>query len=163
MEQRQADYTRYNAGNVSESQPISGVEIAPNIILQDEAMRFQYSRSSGPGGQNVNKVNTRAELWISMNSLAVLPPYAQTRLRSIAGKRITKDDELHLVAQIERTQEGNRSALLEKLREMIHQALAAPKPRRATKPSKGSRRRRVEAKKRRSEIKSHRRGAGDWE
>jgi len=148
---------------VSDSSPSSGIEIAPNLVLPEDALHFQYSRSSGPGGQNVNKVNTRAELWIAIGSLAILPPYALTRLRSIAGKRITREDELHLVAQIERTQEGNRTALLDKLRELIGEALAAPKPRRSTKPSKGSRRRRVEAKKRRSEIKSHRRGAGDWE
>jgi len=148
---------------VSDSSPSSGIEIAPNLVLPEDALHFQYSRSSGPGGQNVNKVNTRAELWIAIRSLAILPPYALTRLRSIAGKRITREDELHLVAQIERTQEGNRTALLDKLRELIREALAAPKPRRSTKPSKGSRRRRVEAKKRRSEIKSHRRGAGDWE
>jgi len=148
---------------VSDSSPSSGIEIAPNLVLPEDALHFQYSRSSGPGGQNVNKVNTRAELWIAIRSLAILPPYALTRLRSIAGKRITREDELHLVAQIERTQEGNRTALLDKLRELIGEALAAPKPRRSTKPSKGSRRRRVEAKKRRSEIKSHRRGAGDWE
>lgn len=147
---------------MSESQPTSGLEIAPNIVLPDEAVRFAYSRSSGPGGQNVNKVNTRAELWIGMRAFEVLPQYAIVRLRAIAGKRITKEGELHLVAQIERTQEGNRTALIEKLRELVREALAAPKPRRKTKPSKAAKRRRVDAKKHRGEIKSGRRG-GNWE
>lgn len=155
------DYNRYNHRVVSESTPTSGIEIAPNYVLPEEAVRFAYSRSSGPGGQNVNKVNTRAELWISMASLAILPTYAVVRLRSIAGKRITKDNELHLVAQVERTQEGNRTALLDKLRELVREALAAPKPRRVTKPSKAAKRRRVEAKRHRGEIKSGRRG--EWE
>lgn len=130
-------------------------------MLPEDAVCFQYSRSSGPGGQNVNKVNTRAELWLPIESLWQLPYYALTRLRSIAGKRITKDDELHLVAQVERTQEGNRTALLEKLRELIRDALTAPKPRRKTKPSKASRRRRVEGKRLRSEIKTNRREVRD--
>jgi ribosome-associated protein len=146
---------------VSESSPSSGIEIAPGYVLPEEAVRFAYSRSSGPGGQNVNKVNTRVEAWISLRALEILPAYAVVRLRSIAGRRITKDDELHLVAQVERTQEGNRSALIEKLRELIQQALTAPRPRRATKPSKASKRRRVEGKRHRGEIKSNRRGGWD--
>lgn len=109
----------------------------------------------------MNKVNTRAELWLSLAALDAMPYYAVTRLRSIAGKRITKDDELHLVAQIERTQEGNRTALFEKLRELIQDAMTAPKPRRVTKPSKGAKRRRVEAKRQRAEVKTNRREVRD--
>lgn len=124
--------------------------------MPEEAIRIQYSRSSGPGGQNVNKLNTRAELWISVSSLWMLPDHILLRLRSLAGRRITKEDEIHLVSQMQRSQEGNRQAVIDRLSELIHEALNAPKPRRATRPSRAAKRRRVEAKRRRAETKTHR-------
>jgi len=147
--------------SVNDEQPSSGIELAPSIFVPEDAIRFQYSRSSGPGGQNVNKVNTRAELWLPLERLYQLPYYAMARLRSIAGKRITKEDELHLVAQIERTQEGNRAALFEKLRELVRDAMTAPKPRRKIKVSRAAKRRRVEGKRQRAETKTNRREVKD--
>jgi ribosome-associated protein len=121
-------------------------------------MRFQFARSGGPGGQNVNKLNTKAELWVPLAALSGLGVRAAARLRTLAGRRLTSNDELHLTAETERTQEGNRSAVLERLRHLLLEALHEPKPRRKTKPTRGSKKRRLESKRRRSEVKSRRRG-----
>ena len=135
-----------------------GIEIAPGVRVSESDLRLAYARSSGPGGQNVNKLNTKAELWVPITALRGLHPEAVLRLRGLAGKRITKEDELHIVAETARTQEGNRSALFEKLRELLVQAMHRPKKRRATRPSRASKLRRLENKKRRGQAKAYRRG-----
>ena len=138
-------------------------EIIPGVRLPESAMRFQYARSSGPGGQNVNKVNTKAELWVPLAAITGLTERAVARLRTLAGRRLTAAGEIHLTGETERSQEANRSAVLERLRELLLQAQHEPKPRKKTKPSKGAKRRRLEAKRQRSEVKSRRRGTkGDW-
>lgn len=81
------------------------------------------------------------------------------RLRTLAGKRLTSLDELHVSSDTERTQEGNRAAVLERLRELLVKAMHEPKPRRKSKPSRAARQRRLDSKRRRSEIKANRRGA----
>ena len=127
------------------------------------AMRFQYARSGGPGGQNVNKLNTKAELWVPLAAIQGLTGRAMDRLRALAGRRLTAAGEIHIVAETERTQEGNRAAVMERLRQLLVEARHEPRPRRKTKPSKAAKRRRLEAKRKRSEVKSRRRGgAGDW-
>jgi ribosome-associated protein len=136
-----------------------GVELAPRVTAPASAMRWQYARSSGPGGQNVNKVNTKAEVWIPIGAIAGLSERATGRLRSLAGKRVTSLDEIHIAADTERTQEGNRSAVMQRLRELLVEAMHEPKPRRKTKPSRRARQRRLDAKRRRSETKAQRRGA----
>ena len=135
-----------------------GVELAPGVTVAESALRFNYSRSSGPGGQNVNKLNTKAEVWVPLSAIAGMPPDAMERLAQFAGKRITKENELHIVSETARTQEGNREAVLERLRELISRALHRPKRRRATKPSRASKQRRLNEKKRRGEVKARRRG-----
>lgn len=135
-----------------------GVELAPRVTAPASAMRWQYARSSGPGGQNVNKVNTKAEVWIPVAAIAGLSERATGRLRALAGKRLTASGEIHIAADTERTQEGNRSQVLQRLRELLVEAMHEPKPRRKTKPSRGARQRRLDAKRHRSEIKAHRRG-----
>src|SRR5688500_18025378 len=138
-------------------------EIIPGVRVPESAMRFQYARSSGPGGQNVNKVNSKAELWVPLDAIAGLSDRAMARLRTLAGRRLTAAGEIHLTGETERSQEANRSAVLERLRELLLQAQHEPKPRKKTKPSKGAKRRRLEAKRQRSEVKSRRRGTkGDW-
>jgi ribosome-associated protein len=121
-------------------------------------MRFQFARSGGPGGQNVNKLNTKAEVWVRPEDLRGMHPEAVGRLRAMAGRKLTKTGEIHLVAETERTQEGNKSAVMEKLREMIVAAQHRPRVRRKTKPTKGSRERRLEGKKIRGKIKARRQG-----
>ena len=143
-----------------DTQPGSdGVELAPGVSAPLSSLRWQYARSSGPGGQNVNKVNTKAELWIPMGAFVGLTPRAVERLRSIAGRRLTGGDEIHISSDSNRTQEGNRAAVMERLRELLIEAMHEPKPRRKSKPSRAARQRRLDAKRRRSEIKATRRGA----
>ena len=137
------------------------VEVGPGIYLSGSAMRFQFARSGGPGGQNVNKLNTKAELWVRPEDLRGMHPEAVGRLRDLAGRKLTKAGEIHLVAETERTQEGNRGEVMERLRELVVRAMHRPKIRRKTKPTKGSKERRLEGKKRRGEIKARRRGPID--
>jgi ribosome-associated protein len=126
-------------------------------------MRFQYARSGGPGGQNVNKVNTKAELWVPLAAIVGLTERAAGRLKTMAGRRLTAAGDIHITSETERTQEGNRTAVLDRLRALLAAAVHEPKHRRKTKPSRASKRRRLESKKRKSEIKSGRRaGPRDW-
>jgi len=138
------------------------VTLGPGVTVPADAVRVQFARSSGPGGQNVNKLNTKAELWVPLAEIRGLDPSAFVRLRGLAGKRLTRDGLLHISAQTERTQERNRRAVMDRLRLLIEQALIAPKPRKPTKPSKAARRRRLEAKRRRGETKANRRGGEEW-
>jgi ribosome-associated protein len=143
----------------SPESPVTGVELAPGVGAPASGLRWQYARSSGPGGQNVNKVNTKAELWIAVNSITGITERAVGRLRKLAGKRLTLADEIHIAADTERTQEANRSAALQRVRELLIEAMHEPKPRRKTRPSRGAKQRRLDSKRRRSEIKAHRRVA----
>ncbi len=139
------------------------MELIPGVRVAESAVRFQYARSSGPGGQNVNKVNTKAELWVPLAAITGLSPAAMGRLRALAGRRVTSAGEIHIAADVERTQEGNRQAVLDRLRELLTEAMREPKVRRKTKPSKAAKRRRLESKRRRANVKSRRRsGPADW-
>lgn len=139
--------------------PADAIDLAPGVKIGESALRFQYARSRGPGGQNVNKVNSKAELWAPLTAIWGLSPRAVGRLRTIAGKRVTAEGEIHLAADSERSQEQNREAVLERLRIMVCAAVHEPKQRRKTKPSRAARQRRLDSKRRRGEIKSGRRGA----
>jgi ribosome-associated protein len=135
---------------------VPGIELGPGVWTDREQLRFGFSRSSGPGGQNVNKVNTKTELRISLASLHGMSDRALTRLRTLAGRRITPEGDILLTADTERTQESNRRACLEKLRGLIGQAMVEPKVRRKSKPSKAAKRRRLDAKKKQGEKKKAR-------
>lgn len=145
---------------MSESAPTGGTEVAPGVFAPPGLLRLQFARGGGPGGQNVNKLNTKAELWVHVESLIGLRAGAKERLRAIAGRRLTLSDEIHLSAEAERSQESNRQAVFDRLREMIVRARVEPKLRRKTKPSKASKQRRLEHKRRRGAIKVHRRPGG---
>jgi ribosome-associated protein len=138
--------------------------IAPGVSIAPDGIRIQFSRSGGPGGQNVNKVNSKAELWVRVGSIIGLTHRALARLRMLAGSRLTLGDEIHLRAETARSQEANREEVFDRLRQMVLEARVEPKIRRKTKPSKGAKRRRLESKKHRGEIKSNRRAGGkeDW-
>ena len=138
-------------------------EILPGVRIPESAMRFQFARSGGPGGQNVNKLNTKAELWVPLSSITGLSERAVERLKAMAGRRLTIAGEIHITSETERTQEGNRTAVVDRLRALLAAAVHEPKKRRKTKPSKASKRRRLESKRRKSEIKSGRRsGPKEW-
>ena len=130
--------------------------ITPNFIIPDEDLRFSFSRSSGPGGQNVNKVNSKATLHFSIRNSASLPPGVRARFVQKFASRLTNEGDVVITSQESRDQPKNVDLCLEKLRGMILEVLHPPKKRRATKPSKGSKIRRVEAKKRRSQVKEGR-------
>jgi ribosome-associated protein len=138
------------------------VELAPGVSVPESALRFQYARSSGPGGQNVNKVNSKAELWVQAAAILGLTDPARARLQQMAGRRWTAAGEIHFAADTERRQELNREEVLTRLRELLLRAMHEPKKRKRTKPTRASKQRRVESKRRRGEIKSGRRGGADW-
>ena len=137
------------------------MELGRGVAVAEAAMRFQYARSSGPGGQNVNKVNSKAELWVPVVAITGLSDAGRVRLRQFAGKRLTQADEIHIAADTERTQESNRGAVVDRLRELVEKAAFEPKRRRKTKPSAGSKRRRLDAKKKRGATKANRRPDGE--
>ena len=140
--------------------PPDGIDLAPGVKISEAVIRFQYARSRGPGGQNVNKVNTKAELWAPIAAIWGLTPRAADRLRAIAGKRLTTEGDIHLASDSERSQEQNRLEVIERFRAMIRAAVHEPKRRRKTKPSRAAKQRRLESKRHRSQIKSGRRGGG---
>jgi ribosome-associated protein len=137
--------------------PSTDLRLAPGVAVPESALRFQYSRSGGPGGQNVNKVNTRAQLWVPISAITGLRESALGRLRQLAGSRLTAADDLHITAETERTQEGNRTAVLDRLKLLVQQPAHQPNRRKNTKPSRGAKQRRLKGKNTRSEIKSKRR------
>jgi ribosome-associated protein len=137
------------------------IELAPGVFAPDSAVRMQFARSGGPGGQNVNKLNTKAELWVRLDAITGLSAGAMARLRHAAGRRVTAEGEIHIVSETERRQEANRAAVMDRLRELIVRAKVEPKVRRKTKPSRAARARRVDDKKRRGAIKSMRRSSRD--
>jgi ribosome-associated protein len=123
------------------------------IEIDERELEERFIRASGPGGQNVNKLSTAVQLRFDVRRSPSLPDGVRGRLERLAGKRLTRDGVLVISAQRHRTQERNRADALDRLIELVEQAAVAPVPRRKTKPTKGSRERRLESKKRRSNIK----------
>jgi ribosome-associated protein len=130
------------------------IRITDTISIDESEIRESFVRASGPGGQNVNKLSTAVQLRFDVRHSPSLPNEVAVRLMRLAGRRMTKDGELVLIAQNHRTQERNRAEALERLIDLIRQAAVRPVPRRATKPTKASKQKRIEGKKRRSDIKS---------
>jgi len=133
------------------------IRVTDTISLDESELEESFVRSSGPGGQNVNKLSTAVQLRFDVRRSRSLPNDVAIRLMGIAGSRMTKDGVLVLIAQNHRTQERNRSDARERLIAMIKEAAVRPVPRRATKPSKSQKRERLEGKKRRSGVKELRR------
>jgi ribosome-associated protein len=121
--------------------------------LPDSDLQFQFVRASGPGGQNVNKVATAAQLRFDLAGTQALTPPVKARLRALAGNRITGEGDLLIVARNHRTQEGNRREALERLEDLIKRASVEPKKRHKTRPTFGSKQRRLEVKKERKHTK----------
>jgi ribosome-associated protein len=128
------------------------------VSVPQNELRFEFVRSSGPGGQNVNKVATAVRLRWDVAASPSLPPEVKARLLKIAGRRATAAGEIIILGQRHRTQEANRSDVLGRLEALLERARQAPVPRRATRPSRGAKERRLRGKVRRGEVKRARRG-----
>ena len=136
--------------------------ITPDIVICDEELEWKFIRSSGPGGQNVNKVASAAQLRFLLPQNTSLPAMVRNRLRRLAGQRLIDDGSILFKSMSERTQEGNRRAALERLETLIRAAMVEPKIRKKSRPSKASKERRIESKKRRGATKLGRGGKG-WD
>lgn len=133
------------------------MQITPTLAIDDADIEERFVRASGPGGQHVNKVATAVQLRFDVARTPSLSEDVKQRLRAIAGSRLTNDGVLVIDSREFRTQSQNREAARERLADVIRRALVPPRRRRKTKPTKRARERRLESKKRRSEIKRGRR------
>jgi ribosome-associated protein len=129
------------------------IPVTSTIEIGEDELEERFVRASGPGGQNVNKLSSAVQLRFDVRRSPSLPADVRARLERLAGRRLTREGVLVIIAQRHRTQERNRQDALDRLIELIRQAAVAPTPRRPTKPTKGSRERRLESKKRRASIK----------
>jgi ribosome-associated protein len=129
------------------------IAVTPAISIGEEELQESFVLASGPGGQNVNKVSSAVQLRFDVVRSPSLDDGVRARLSALAGQRLTKDGVLVITARAHRSQEQNRAEALERLVELIRRAAVPPKPRRATRPSRAVKRRRLESKKIRSILK----------
>jgi ribosome-associated protein len=132
------------------------MEITPTLSIPDNELTFTFVRSSGPGGQNVNKVATAAQLRFDVRNSVSLTVEVKERLVKLAGVRITQDGILIIEAKRYRTQEQNRADALLRLSALIQKAAYRPRTRLATRPGLSARTKRIESKKKRGAVKKQR-------
>ena len=132
------------------------IEIADGVALDEGELEFSFIRASGPGGQNVNKVSTAVQMRFDARLSPSLDNAVSTRLQKLAGSRLTQDGVIVITANRHRTQERNRADAIERLVALIAKAAVAPVPRRATRPTKAAKAKRVDAKTRRGGVKAMR-------
>jgi ribosome-associated protein len=136
------------------------IRITDSLAIDEDDLVWNFSRASGPGGQNVNKVSTAAELRFDV-AKAFLPEDLKQRLRPLAGRQLTQDGVLVITSQETRSQERNREIALQKLVELLRKAAHRPKRRIATKPTRASRTKRLDSKSKRAQTKKLRSGRPD--
>ena len=141
--------------------PARGLWVRPGLVIPESELAVRRTRSGGPGGQNVNKVATRIELEFDVAASTVLTPEEKARLGAKLAARMSAAGVLRIVAQSERTQARNEAAARRRLAELLVRALAVPKPRRATRPTRAAKTARVLVKRQRGALKRTRRPAAD--
>jgi len=129
------------------------VEVTPTISIDDDELAFEFVRASGPGGQKVNKTSSAAQLRFNVTGSPSLPAFVKQRLVRLAGSRMTGKGVLVIQADRHRTQKANRADALDRLVSLVRQAARRPTKRRPTQPTRASRQRRLDAKKRRGQTK----------
>ena len=140
---------------------MADLQVSSRILIPDAELRFTFARSSGPGGQNVNKVSSKATMHWDITQSPALPDDVKRRFLEKFASRITTLGEIVIISQESRDQPKNIQLCLDKLRGMILEVLVPPKKRRATKPTKGSKVRRLNEKKSKSQTKANRRASWD--
>ena len=136
--------------------PESGV-LAPGVTVRPGGLHFVFSRASGPGGQAVNKISSKATLRVAVRDIVGLDEHALARLRHLAGRRLTIEDEIVISAETSRSQLDNKLECIERLRALVLEARQKPKQRKKSKPTRAMVRKRLESKKRQSQKKNLRR------
>ena len=127
-----------------------------HLVIPDRELEESFVRAAGPGGQNVNKVSSAVQLRFRLHANRSLSPAVKDRLRALAGRRLTDEGEILITARTSRSQERNRAEAQERLADLIRRALIEPVKRRATRPTRASRERRLESKSRQGAIKARR-------
>jgi ribosome-associated protein len=138
------------------------IEVTPSVVIPDGDYSLSFVRGSGPGGQNVNKVASAVQLRFDLAGTTALTDAVKYRLRALAGRRLTDDGAILIIARNHRTQEANRREANDRLSDLIRTALIPPKPRKKTKPTRASKERRLEGKSRQQQTKGLR-GKVRWD
>jgi ribosome-associated protein len=141
---------------------VSAIVVSETVRVPESAITVRATRASGPGGQHVNKVATKIDLRVELTAIEGLSEAARRRLHGLVAHRLDADGRLVVTSQLTRTQSLNVEDARAKVRELIAAALVRPTPRRATRPTRTSRERRIAGKKQRGVVKRLRASPGDW-
>jgi ribosome-associated protein len=137
------------------------IEIVPGVVLDEAELTFEVARSSGPGGQNVNKVNTRVSVLFDIEQSRALDDAQRERIRNKLGSRLTTEGVLRVTSQVERSQLANKERAIARLVELLRAALTVQRARHATRPTRASREKRLDEKKHKAKLKRERQSG--WE